>query len=174
MEGVLKLASRFESWVDERLEWLEKAQSPGMTRMIGLVLALPSWSVLGIARWLDPDPAGFGTHRQLGLAGCTVMTFTGWPCPMCGMTTTFAHLAHGHLGEGVSNQPFGLVLFSMTVLAAVVGAIDLVSARGAYRKVLHLVGPYEQKIAGGLLFGLVGGWIWKMVSMHPATFGFGG
>lgn len=174
MEPILRLAGQVEAWVDHKLSWIEQSRSPWTVRGVGLVLALPSWTVLSIAHWLQPDPAGFGTHRQLGLAGCTVMTLTGWPCPMCGMTTTFSHLAHGEILAGALNQPFGVVLFSMTALAAVVGAIDLIGGQGAYKRVLRWIKPYEQRIAAGLLFGLVGGWIWKMVEMHPSTFGLGG
>ena len=174
MESIMKMARQVEAWVDHQVSWIESSTSPRMARGVGLVLAVPSWSVLGVAHWLTPDPAGFGTHRQLGLAGCTVMTLTGWPCPMCGMTTTFAHMGDGEIGAAFLNQPFGVVLFLMTVAAAIVGTIDLVTGMGAYRKVLKAIGPYEQRMAAGLLFGLVGGWIWKMVAMHPSTFGLGG
>ena len=33
-----------------------------------------------------------GTHQQLGLPPCNFVTLTGYPCPACGMTTSFALL----------------------------------------------------------------------------------
>ena len=47
-------------------------------------------ALLGLAGWLVPDPRGFGTHEQLGLAPCVFRERTGTPCPSCGMTTAFA------------------------------------------------------------------------------------
>ena len=55
-----------------------------------IVLALGLAGVLGTARLLEPDPRGFGTHTQLGLAPCAFARITGRPCPTCGMTTAFA------------------------------------------------------------------------------------
>lgn len=57
-------------------------------------------AVFLVAAALDPyDDAGrprtHGTHRQLGLPACAIRSLTGVGCPSCGMTTTFALLAHG-------------------------------------------------------------------------------
>jgi len=77
-----------------------------------VVVALPTLTVLAIARHLQPDPAGVGTHTQLGLGRCPVLALTGYPCPMCGMTTTFALMADLRPVDAALNQPFGVVLFS--------------------------------------------------------------
>lgn len=154
--------------------FIDRATAIPMTsvdRFVGLLIALPSWTVLGIARWLDPSPLGYGTHTQLGLGGCTMLTLTGWPCPMCGMTTTFALLAHGRVGEAFLNQPFGPVLFACTVAGAILGTVDLVGAVGALRRALEVVQRREQLYAIFLLLGLVAGWIFKSVALHPTTFG---
>src|SRR5689334_25333620 len=37
------------------------------TRAILVALALATAGILGLARWLEPDPRGYGTHEQLGL-----------------------------------------------------------------------------------------------------------
>lgn len=150
------------SLVDRVLAWPD----PVMDRLIGAVLFLPSATVLGIALALNPDPAGFGTHRQLGLGGCALLTLTGVPCPMCGMTTTFSHLAHGHLVAGFLNQPFGLVLFTGTVAAALIGASDLFAARGAWRVALRWLERREAWVAGTLLIGLASGWLYKVALMR--------
>lgn len=140
-------------------------------RLAGLVVGVPTWTVLAIARWLDPSPQGFGTHMQLGLGGCTMLTFTGWPCPMCGMTTTFALMAEGRVPEALANQPFGVVLFSLTAVAAMLAAVDVVGASGALRKGLAVIQRREQLYAILLLSGMIAGWLYKCALLHPETFG---
>lgn len=136
-----------------------------VNRIVGAVLALPTGIVLGLAMYLTPDPAGFGTHRQLGLSGCVLLTWTGWPCPMCGMTTTFSHLAHLQLVEGVINQPFGLVLFTGTALTFAVGASDLVIGAGRWRQALAWLERRESSVALFLVVGLLVGWTYKILLM---------
>lgn len=43
----------------------------------------------------------------------------GYPCPMCGMTTTFALMEHLRPLDAALKLPFGVVLFSLTVAASV-------------------------------------------------------
>lgn len=74
--------------------------------------------VLGLSVWLKPDARGIGTHEQLGLPPCGfVQMFEGMPCPSCGFTTTFALAAHARPLDAIHNQPFGFVLFLVTVAA---------------------------------------------------------
>ncbi|MES2642412.1 MAG: DUF2752 domain-containing protein [Myxococcota bacterium] len=131
------------------------------TRSAGLLLALPTWTVLGISRALHPDPAGTGTHTQLGLGRCPVLALTGYPCPMCGMTTTFALMADLRPVDAALNQPFGLVLFSLTVVAALSGAAQLLTGRPVVASLLERVLRREQLFAGLLLAGMIGGWVYK-------------
>lgn len=143
--------------------WLRTLPEAVQDRLVGLILFVPSATVLSIALWLTPDPAGLGTHRQLGLGGCTILTMTGVPCPMCGMTTTFTHLAHLQIIEGFINQPFGLVLFSLTVLAAVVGLLDLIKPGRRWHRVLAWADRREAIVAYGLLAGMGLGWLYKVI-----------
>jgi hypothetical protein len=150
--------------------WFARLSSAAQDRLVGLALFLPTGTVLGIALSLTPDPAGMGTHRQLGLGGCAILTMTGFPCPMCGMTTTFTHLAHLHLIEGTINQPFGLFLFLATVLGAVVGFLDLVKPASRWRRVLGWVDRRETALAVFLLSGMGLGWIYKVVMVKGFPF----
>lgn len=143
-------------------------------RFVGISLALPSWTVLAIAAWLTPSPNGYGTHTQLGLGSCTMLTLTGWPCPMCGMTTTFTLMAHGRVVDAFLNQPFGVVLFCLTLITALVGTVEGVGAPGLGRRVMAVVERREQLFALLLLIGLLGGWIYKSLLLHPALFGGAG
>ena len=74
-------------------------------------------ATLGLARWLHPSTRGVGTHEQLGLPACTFLKLTGIPCPSCGLTTSFAHAAHGHFWDAFVTQPFGFVAFWLTALS---------------------------------------------------------
>ena len=130
-------------------------------RLMGAGLGLPSAMVLGIARWLEPDPSGVGTHQQLGLGGCSILTLTGWPCPMCGMTTTFAHMADASPLDAVRTQPFGVVLFMLTVAAASLGWSELVLPAGRWRGVRDRALAGELPIAVAVLVAMALGWAYK-------------
>jgi hypothetical protein len=75
-----------------------------------IVSALGLAGVLGTARLLEPDPRGFGTHTQLGLAPCAFAQITGRPCPTCGMTTAFAWFARGRFDLSWRANAAGSVL----------------------------------------------------------------
>ncbi len=138
-----------------------------VNRGIGAALFVPTATVIGIAAFLTPSPTGYGTHTKLGLGECTMLHFTGFPCPMCGMTTTFALMAHLRPVDALLNQPFGPFLFAATVAAAVVGGIDLLTGAGVWKRVLLALERFEQRIAIFMLVGLFAGWIYKILLMHP-------
>ena len=79
-------------------------------RLLGTLVAGAGLSVLLVAARLNPDPRGYGTHTQLGLPPCPWVIAPGRPCPTCGMTTAFAHAAHGHFLDAFRAHPLGLVL----------------------------------------------------------------
>lgn len=142
--------------------FFEAPSSTLQDRLIGALLFVPSITVLGIARALTPNPAGYGTHRQLGLGPCAVFALTGYPCPMCGMTTTFTWFAHLHPVKALLNQPFGLVLFSCTVAAAMIGGMDLLYPNGRWRRALGWIERHETLAASVLLVGMIVGWVYKI------------
>ncbi|MET0386882.1 MAG: DUF2752 domain-containing protein [Polyangiales bacterium] len=73
--------------------------------------------VLSVARVLTPHPDGVGTHTQLGLPACFFLQWTGLPCPACGLTTCFTHMAHGALRAGVACHPIGALLFGLLAIS---------------------------------------------------------
>lgn len=106
------------------------------SRFAWAALGLTALASLLIARALTPDPHGHGTHIQLGLPPCAFLAWTGLPCPLCGLTTSFAYMARGSLTSAVMSHPLGAPLFALTVFAVpacaaaclratpIVGAID--------------------------------------------------
>jgi hypothetical protein len=98
-------------------------------RVFWLGLAACCAFVLGASFWLTPSPTGMGTHMQLGLPPCGLLAVFGVPCPACGLTTAFAHLAHFHLGASLHAHPMGLPLFAGTVVLLVVALHGALRAR---------------------------------------------
>ena len=100
--------------------------NPRLNRWVRIGLALIALGlvlVFGIARWLNPrdengNPRRMETHRQLGLPPCTFYLVTGLPCPSCGMTTSFSHLAHGDVANSLKANPMGTLL-AVSALAAI-------------------------------------------------------
>jgi len=106
--------------------------APGATplgRFVWALLGAGCGAVVGLAAWLRPDPSGFGTHRQLGLPPCEFGAMTGIPCPGCGLTTSFAHMAHGHLIAGFSSHLMGPPLFLMTLWIALYAPYAIVKRK---------------------------------------------
>ena len=87
-------------------------------RVLLVLIAAGLTAVFTTAWRLRPDPRGWGTHQQLGLPPCTFLQLTGIPCPSCGMTTSFSHLAHGDVVGSLKANPVGTLL-AVFCLAAV-------------------------------------------------------
>lgn len=90
--------------------------------------------LLALAALLCPSPLGHGTHRQLGLPPCTFLVLFGRPCPTCGMTTAWAHLAQGQWGDA-ARANLGGALLGLGAVAAVPWLIGS-ALRGAWLGVL--------------------------------------
>jgi hypothetical protein len=89
-------------------------------RSVAAIVALSCAAVLGVAAWLEPSPAGLGTHLQLGAAPCGWIAIADMPCPTCGMTTAFAHAANGEFLRAVAAQPLGALLAIATAMTLLV------------------------------------------------------
>src|SRR5437016_14433637 len=76
-------------------------------------------AVLVAAAIVTPDARGYGTHTQLGLPPCFMMTVLHRPCPACGLTTSFANIMHGNIAAALSAHPLGPALFLYFAFAAI-------------------------------------------------------
>ena len=83
-------------------------------------------AVVVTAALLHPDPSGVGTHQQLGLPPCGFLFVTGYPCPACGLTTSFAHMVRAEVVGAALANPFGILLFLVTLATIPVAAFGLV------------------------------------------------
>lgn len=117
----------------------------------GLVVVLVGLvAVFAVAAWLDPydaegTPRRMETHRQLGLPACSFKTLTkglgpdkeGLPCPSCGMTTSFALLAHGDVWNSLRANAVGTLMAVFCVVVLFWGVASLVRGRLLYIRSLE-------------------------------------
>ena len=86
------------------------------------LLTFLAWVGVTIAAALmNPNPAGHGTHRQLGLPACPSAVIFERPCPGCGLTTSFTATVHFDFGRAWSAHPFGSLMYFALTLAAIAG-----------------------------------------------------
>lgn len=147
-------------------EETRRGTTANQARLASLVVGLGALGVLGIAKWLDPSASGHSTHLQLGLQPCTFLAVTGWPCPMCGATTTFALLADGHVMKGLWNQPFAAFLFVADAVVAGISLADAIWPRERWRRIGDALRPHEPRLAAAFVIAMILGWIWKIALME--------
>ena len=99
--------------------WVEIAPVSGWARWSHALLLLGVLVMVGVGLYLTPDPAGHGTHQQLGLPPCTIYYLTGRPCPSCGLTTSVSAILHGQFGLAWRANPMGFVIVAGALAVAI-------------------------------------------------------
>jgi hypothetical protein len=130
------------------------------------VVAFLGTTVVGLAGVLSPDPSGMGTHQRLGLPPCTMLQYTGIPCPFCGMTTSFSHMAHGQPLQAAQAQPMGVVLFLLTVAAVMFFLWR--SLAGHPESPDRVLSQIPRWAIPWILFAFTGAWIYKVFTVLAA------
>ena len=82
-------------------------------------------AVLAVARALNPDVSGYGTHEQLLLLPCLFRLLTGLACPFCGMTTSFALMADGAVRAAWTAHVLGPPAYVATWTVLLAGLVGL-------------------------------------------------
>jgi hypothetical protein len=134
------------------------AKSVG-ARLIAAAVFVGCVVLIVLAAWLRPDKAGLGSHQQLGLPPCAMVTLVGYPCPTCGMTTAFAHTMRGELLSAFRAQPAGLALALATVLAAAV-SLGVATTGKVWAINWYRVSPAQVTLAIVVL--VLGAWGYKL------------
>ena len=107
----------------------------------------------------EPDPRGFGTHEQLGLAPCGLRAWTGWPCPACGVTTAVVLATRGRLLHSLRTQPFGLLLALLLALLFVAALASIRSGRDL-RPLVYARPAWQRALFVG---AIALAWIYKLL-----------
>lgn len=100
-------------------------RSPGrVERTVAAFVSAFGCIVFATAACVDPyedsgKPRFHGTHQQLGLPPCRMLSSVGFPCPACGMTTAVALLVHGDLTSALQVNWAGVVI-------ALTGAVGMI------------------------------------------------
>jgi hypothetical protein len=125
------------------------------------LLAIGLAALLAVARALQPNPQGRGTHQQLGLPPCTFMALFGRPCPTCGMTTSWAYLVRGRVAAALWCNTSGTLL-GMWAVASVPWLL-VSAARGRW-----LPGTPGTGVTAGMAVALVVialvQWGWRLLA----------
>jgi hypothetical protein len=132
-----------------------------VSRAIWAVLFAVPTAVVVTAAMLTPNPAGHGTHTQLGLPPCGFLVFSGYPCPGCGLTTAFAYMVRLQLLGAWHANPFGIALFLCTVAFIPLAAIGFV--RG-WPVVATLDRIHAEKFAIGLSLLSLTAWVVRVAT----------
>ncbi|MFN0121832.1 MAG: DUF2752 domain-containing protein [Blastocatellia bacterium] len=133
-----------------------KTQTPALSALApGALSAL----TLVTARWLTPSPTGVGTHRQLGFPPCIFLTLSGWPCPGCGLTTSFAHAARLDFAAAWHAHPFGPLAFLLT-LSLIPLSLWLARRHASFADVWRI--RLTKPALAFLLLWWLAGWVYKI------------
>lgn len=89
-------------------------------RIVLLMIALLMLAPLILAWSLKPDPSGMGTHQQIpGFGPCTIQTLFGFPCPACGMTTSWSLATQGQVVAALMTSASGTILAAVFAVASI-------------------------------------------------------
>jgi hypothetical protein len=137
-----------------------KSPSPLKMRLRALVVLAGVSSLIGAAVYLDPDRLERHDKHYTLLKPCSVLVKTGYPCPTCYMTRSFAYMFHGRPDKAFMAQPFGAALSLMCVYLAYGAIYVLVKGTGW--------NPFwarwsRKRFIAIFLGAFLAGWIFKLV-----------
>ena len=140
------------------------------SRLMALGLAAASLALIYTAWRLTPSPDGIGTHTALGYLGCSMLINTGYPCPTCGMTTSFAWFYRGNLPASFYVQPAGFVAAYLVGMLLLLSLYEAFTGRPLHRLMRFFPGK-AMLIIGATVFLL--GWGWKIFIHRAGLDGWG-
>jgi hypothetical protein len=139
-------------------------QAPWLDRTVAATVVLAAAGSAWLLARLTPDPRGFDTHTQLGMAPCRWPGAYGVPCPTCGATTAACLLVHGRPLQAVAAQPFGAALAAAGLVAGAVALWCLLRRRSFLDVAAQAPWP-RLFVVGSVL--LLGSWLYKYLTFTP-------
>ncbi len=133
---------------------------------VWLVLLSGPLAVLITAALLTPSGEGHGTHTQLGLPPCGFLVYTGYPCPGCGLTTSFAHMIRFEVIGAFHANPFGILLFLCTAAMVPLASVGILRRMPVIDTLDRL---HAEKIAIALSVVSIGVWLVKVATQYFAA-----
>jgi len=125
-----------------------------------LAIAAGFGGVLLLSFFLHPDARGYGTHEQLYLPPCYVKFFFHIPCPACGLTTAFAHLAKGHWQAALQANFMSPLIFSLFAFLFIYSLLCLFLEKPFFHLFEHRFVP---PFSSALVLGMLVCWIVKLL-----------
>lgn len=98
-------------------------------------------------------------------SGCAFVDATGQPCPSCGMTRSWVHLARGEILTSIRYNIAGAVLLGWLAVGGVLGGLRLLKRDERFLKV-----PYSLAAGFGLFWMIVlymGVWVARLFGINP-------
>jgi len=137
---------------------------PVLDRIIALVVCAAGIAAVVVLARVVPDPRGYGTHEQLGMAKCSWPIHWGVPCPTCGATTAACLVVHLSPLRALAVHPFGAVVAASGIALAAVAGWCLLTRRSLALLLSRL--PYGTiMICAVVLFFL--SWGYKYLTFTP-------
>lgn len=134
--------------------------------VVWAVLFAGPLAVLITAAMLTPAAEGHGTHTQLGLPPCGFLVYTGYPCPGCGLTTSFANMIRLDVAGAFMANPFGILLFLCTAAMVPVALAGIVRRMPVIDTLDRL---HAEKIAIGLSVVSILVWVVEIGIQYAAS-----
>lgn len=148
-----------ELWIDERHEHRVTRLRERHWTVLAVSLAVIVLSCCLEVRD-DQRVALTGLSRFPVPETCMSRTWFGIPCPGCGLTRSFIHLAHGRLAQSVATHHVGWILALVVVLQVPYRVLALRRSPPG-----GLNSPWPDRVSFALIVLLFGNWFLGLVLM---------
>lgn len=122
------------------------------SRKAGVVILFVLGTIILLSISLD--------HVPNNLSLCLFRTFTGLPCPSCGMTRAFISLGHGDIHSSILLNPASILIYIATWIGFLLALLQIVFGK----KVIEIIwNKYKKILFPGILTIMALVWIYKLV-----------
>ncbi len=87
--------------------------------------------------WLLPPKA---VHTEFTV--CFFRSIVGKPCPLCGLTRSFVHAAHGQFEQAWYDHPFWYLAATIVLIMGVLLAIDAAAGTDLWGRLKRVIRPW--------------------------------